>query len=108
MSKQKFRTLKLQSYRTNYSATLIHFLTVTSTGFTAYKKVRTNKELKNMGNMAVGAVLHPEGGEGLPGCKLPLPTSRNLRNEDSVDTTTSKVLHVSPFSRDHPLKSADE
>jgi len=100
MSKQKFRTLKFQHlYRTDYSTTLIHFLSMTSTAFTAYKKIRNDKELKKKGgNMAVGAVLHPRaGGEGLPGCKLPLPTNRNLRNADFVDMTTSKVLHVSLF-----------
>jgi hypothetical protein len=65
MSKQKFRTLKFRHlYRADYSITLIHFLSMTPTAFTAYKKVRTDKELKKMGNMAVGAVLHPKGGGG--------------------------------------------
>ena len=112
MSKQKFITLTFQHlYRTIYSATLIRFLTMISTAFTAYKNVRANKELKNMGNMAVGRCATPKRrgrGEGLPGYKPPVPAYRNLRNTDFIDTTTPKVIRNSPYSRNHPLKSADE
>jgi hypothetical protein len=36
------------------------------------------------------------------------PQNRNLENTDLVDTVISKVLRDLPFSRNQPLKSADE
>jgi hypothetical protein len=36
------------------------------------------------------------------------PQNRNLKNTDFVDIVISKVLRDFPFSRNQPLKSADE
>jgi hypothetical protein len=50
---------------------------------------------------------HKEGG--LPGCSPPqTPKNKNLKNTDFVDIVISKVLPDLPFSRNQPLKSADE
>jgi hypothetical protein len=60
MSKQEFRTLKFQHlYRTIDSTTLIYFLDIITTAITAHNKVKTNKELKNVGKMVVGTRVHP-------------------------------------------------
>jgi hypothetical protein len=36
------------------------------------------------------------------------PQNRNFKNTDFVDTIVSKVLRDLPFSRNQPLKSADD
>jgi hypothetical protein len=36
------------------------------------------------------------------------PQNRNLKNTDFVDIVMSKVLRDSPFSRNQPVKSADD
>jgi len=46
-----------------------------STAFTAYKNVRANKELKNMGNMAVGRCATPKRRGGGKGCRATNPLS---------------------------------
>jgi hypothetical protein len=47
---------------------------------------------------------HPMGGAGLQPSK---PQNRNLKNANFVDAVISKVLCDLPFSRNQPLKSAD-
>jgi hypothetical protein len=65
MSKQKFGTPKFQHlHRTNYSAILFHFSHYDINSIYCVKEVRIDDELKNMGNMALGAVLHPRWGGG--------------------------------------------
>ena len=39
---------------------------------------------------------------------LQTPQNQNLNNTDFVDTTTSKALRDLLFSRNQPLKSADD
>jgi hypothetical protein len=55
---------------------------------------------------------HPrgqEGGGGLPGCSTSKPPiNPNLKSTDFVDIMISKVLRDFPFSRNQPLKSADD
>jgi hypothetical protein len=55
----------------------------------------------------VPAGAHPRGG-GLPGCTPQSAQNRNLKSTDFVDIIISKVLRDLPFSRNQPLKLADE
>jgi hypothetical protein len=49
-------------------------------------------------------------GEGAAVLQLPPQTTQNLdlKNTEFVDIIVSKVLRNLPFSRDQPLKSADD
>jgi hypothetical protein len=60
-------------------------------------------------NLHAGLGAHPKGGGGLPVC-IPhqTPENRNLKNTDFVDIMVSNVLRNLPFSRNQPLKSADD
>jgi hypothetical protein len=49
---------------------------------------------------------HPRGAAGLQHPQT--PKNRNLKNTDFVVIMMSKVLRCFPFSRNHPLKSADD
>jgi hypothetical protein len=53
------------------------------------------------------AGVHPRG---LPGCSPPpqIPQNPSLKNTDFVDSMIPNVLHDLPFSRNQPLKSADD
>jgi hypothetical protein len=56
----------------------------------------------------VVAGAHPrEGGRGAAGAAAP-PPNPNLKDTDFVDIMMSKVLRDFPFSRNQPLKSADD
>jgi hypothetical protein len=51
----------------------------------------------------------PKGGKGLPSCSPPPPQMEiKTKNTDFVDTIISNVLRDLPFSRNQPLKSADD
>jgi hypothetical protein len=45
---------------------------------------------------------------GLPGCSPQTPKNWNLKNTDFVDVTVSKILPDLRFSRNQPLKLADD
>jgi hypothetical protein len=47
-------------------------------------------------------------GGGLPGYSPQNSQNRNFKNTDFVDIMISKVLRDLPFSRNQPLKSADD
>jgi hypothetical protein len=77
----------------------------TSSGETfvnAYQLTRHHKQ--ECWNLPVGA--HKKGGSRVPAPEK--PRKRNLKDIDFVDIMISKVLHDFPFSRNQPLKSADD
>jgi hypothetical protein len=51
---------------------------------------------------------HPRGKEGCRAAAPKTPQNRNLRNTDFVDIMIPNVLRDISFSRNQPLKSADD
>jgi hypothetical protein len=90
--------------------------------FTHYLNAITNSPRASFNHPKTGNVLHgwgtlshelrcrngaPKGG-GLPGCSPSKHQNRYLKNTHFVDIILSKVLRDLPFSRNQPLKSADD
>jgi hypothetical protein len=47
-------------------------------------------------------------GGGLPGCSPPQPTKQKFKKTGFVDIVISNLFRYFPFSRNQPLKSADD
>jgi hypothetical protein len=52
--------------------------------------------------------MHPSWGGRVPGCSPPKHPKTEIKKTGFVDIVISKVLHEFRFSRNQPLKSADD